>query len=162
MMCETYFPLTFFRTTKTFSPVVGALSTMPVMKAGLGLLNPVTSAQEKCLSSTRGSAELTRSITLGGQFSNADHIRNLCEEQRDGKEARDIAYKSRLKGLVSDIKVTDKRLLVRAKITGTWLSVRSTTVSGTVLSATKFRDFLCARYNVSLINLQSHCDGCGT
>ena len=42
------------------------------------------------------------------------------------------------------------------------MSVRGTTVSGTVLSATKFRDFLCARYNVSTLNLQSHCEGCVT
>ena len=40
--------------------------------------------------------------------------------------------------------------------------VRGTTVSGTVLSATEFRDFLCARYNVSSLNLQIHCGGCGT
>ena len=31
-----------------------------------------------------------------------------------------------------------------------------------VLSATGFRDFLCAHYNVSPLNLHSHCDGCGT
>ena len=37
-----------------------------------------------------------------------------------------------------------------------------TKVSGTVLSATEFRDFLCTRYNVSPLNLQSHWDGCGT
>ena len=32
-------------------------------------------------------------------------------------------------------------------------------VSGTVLSATEFQDFLCARYKISPLNLQSHCDG---
>ena len=35
-------------------------------------------------------------------------------------------------------------------------------VSGTLLPATEFRDFLCACYYVSPVNLQSHCDGCGT
>ena len=43
-----------------------------------------------------------------------------------------------------------------------WLSVQGTSVSGTVLSATEFRDFLCALYNVSPLNLRIHCDGCGT
>ena len=43
-----------------------------------------------------------------------------------------------------------------------WLSVRGTTVSGRVLSATEFWDFLCACYNVYPLNLQSHCDRCGT
>ena len=26
----------------------------------------------------------------------------------------------------------------------------------------EFRDFLCARYNISPLNLQTHCNGCGT
>ena len=42
------------------------------------------------------------------------------------------------------------------------MSICGTTVSDTVLSATVFRDFLCARYNISPLNLQSHCVGCGT
>ena len=47
-------PCLFFRKTKTLSPVVGYLSTMPFNKVGLGLLNTMTSAQEKYLSSTQG------------------------------------------------------------------------------------------------------------
>ena len=42
------------------------------------------------------------------------------------------------------------------------MSVRDTTVSGTVSSATEFWYFLCARYNVYTLNLRIHCDGCGT
>ena len=46
--------------------------------------------------------------------------------------------------------------------TGAWMSVCGTTVSGTVFSATGFWDLLCARYNVPPLNLQSHCNICGT
>ena len=49
-----------------------------------------------------------------------------------------------------------------AKNTGAWLIVRGTTVSGTVLPATEFCDFVCARDNVSPINLQIHCNRFGT
>ena len=56
-------------------------------------------------------------MTGGGEFSNASHLHTLSEERRDRKEARDVAYESRLKGLVSDLKGTDNRLLLRAKIT---------------------------------------------
>ena len=126
---------------KTLSPVVGALSTMPINKPRLGLLNTVTSAQEKYLIYTRGSTELVRAVTGGGELSNADHLRTLSEERRDGKKDRDVAYESRLKGLVSDIKGTNKRLLLRAKSTGYCLIVRSTAVSGKVMSATYFWDF---------------------
>ena len=138
---ETFLPRIFFGKTKNLSPVLGALSTMLVRKARLLLLNPVMSAQEKYLSSTWGSAELVRDVTGGGAFSNADHLRTLIEERRDRKKYRDVAYKSRLEGLVSNIKGTYKRLLLRAKSTGAWMSVHGTTVSGTVLSATEFWDF---------------------
>ena len=79
---------------------MGSLSTMPVKKSGLGLLNPVTSSKEKYLRSQRGSAEIVWGVTRGGAFSNADHLRNLSEERRDGKKDRDVAHKSRLKGIV--------------------------------------------------------------
>ena len=80
----------------------------------------------------RGSAELIRAVTGGGGgCSNVNHHRTLSEDQRDGKEAWDVAYNSRLKVLVSDPKGTDKRLIIRSKITGAWLRVRDTKVSGT-------------------------------
>ena len=101
-------------------------------------------------------------MTGGGAFSNANHLRTLIEEQRDGKKDQDATYKSSLKVLVRNLKGTNKRLLLHAKITGACQSVRSTTVSGTVLSATEFRYFVCARYNVFPVNLQIHFDGRGT
>ena len=73
-------PRLFFRKTKTLSPVVGALSTMPVKKYVLGLLNPVMSEQGKYLSSLRGIIELVQAVMGGGAFSNADHLRTLSEE----------------------------------------------------------------------------------
>ena len=136
MIRETLLSRLFFGEMKTFSPVVGDLSTMSVKKSGLGILNPATLAQENYLSYQRGSAELVWAVAGGGGLSNADHLWNLCEEKRDGKKDRDAAHESKLKGLVSDLKGTDKRLLIRAKSTGAWLSVHGTTVSGTVLSAT--------------------------
>ena len=68
----------------------------------------------------------------------------------------------KLKGLIRNLKDTDNRLILHAKTTGAWLSISGTTVSGTVLSASEFRNILCACYNVSPLNLQIHCDGCGT
>ena len=114
---------------------------MPVKKSGLGLLNAVTSAQEKYLISHQGSKELVRTVTVGDAFSNADHLWTLSEEQRDDKKDRDAAYESKLKGLLNDLKGTNKRLLLRAKSTGVWMSAHGTIVPGTVLSATEFWGF---------------------
>ena len=112
-----------------------------VKKSRLVIPNTVTSAQEKYLISTRGSAELVQAVTGGRGLSNSDHLWNLSEERCDRKESQDAVYKSKLKGLVSNLKCTDKRLLLSSKSTGVWLSVCGTAVSDTVLSATEFGDF---------------------
>ena len=54
------------------------------------------------------------------------------------------------------------RRILPEKSTGAWLSKRSTIVSGTLLYATEFRDFLCSCYNIFPLNLQIHWDVCGT
>ena len=100
---------------------------------------------------------------MGGRgFSNTNHLRTLGVERRDRQKDREDVNETKLKGLVQNIKGTDMRLILRAKITGAWMIVHSTTVSGKLLSDTEFRDFLCAHYNAPPPNLQSHCNGCGT
>ena len=69
---------------------------------------------------------------------------------------------TKLKSLVRYLKGNDRRLILRTKIKGAWLSICGTTVSVIVLSATEFRYFFCARYNVSPLNFQSHCNRRGT
>ena len=122
----------------------------------------MASENKKYLSSQQGSAELIQSATGGEAFSNADHLLALGEERRNGQKNWDEANKTTLKNLVRDLKGTDQRLIIRAKNTGAWLSVRGTTVSVTLWSNTGFWYFLCARYNVTPIHFQSHCDRCGT
>ena len=101
-------------------------------------------------------------MTGGGEFSNAEHLRMLGEERRDRHKDWEVANETKLKGLVRYLKCTNMRLILQANITGAWMSVRGTTVSGKLLSATEFWDFLCACYNISPLNLQSQSDGCGT
>ena len=60
----------------------------------------------------------------------------------------DDANEDKLKGLVKDLEATDRRLILRAKNTGSWLTVQDTKVTGTVLASKKFHDFLYAHYGV--------------
>ena len=85
----------------------------------------------------QGSAELIRS-TKGGGFYNADHLQTLREKRRDIKKDREAPYKTKLKGLVCNLKGTDKPLILCAKCIGASISVRGTTVSVTVLYAIEF------------------------
>ena len=59
---------------------------MPVKKSGLGLLNPVTSANKKYLSLERASTELIRAVIVESVFSNANCLLALREERRDEKK----------------------------------------------------------------------------
>ena len=161
---ETFLHCLFFGKTKTVSPIVGALSKMAVKKYRMGLLNPVTSAQEQDLSSQQGSAELVWAVTGGGgggilQCQQPTDARKIKEWQ---KEILGRRVQKKLKGLVRNLKDTDNRLILHAKTTGAWLSISGTTVSGTVLCASEFWDFLCARYKLPPLNLQIHSGGCGT
>ena len=57
-------------------------------------------------------------------------------ERRDGKKIQDDANDARIKVLVKDLEALDRRLILHIKNTGSWLTVRCTTVTGTVLGAT--------------------------
>ena len=103
----------------------------------------MTPAKEKYLSFQLGSEELIWAMTDGGAFSNSYHLIALREERCDGYKTRPVPNPT-----------GQKR--------GARLIVRSTTVSGTLLLATEFCDFLCACYNVTPLNLKSHCNGYGT
>ena len=71
---------------KKLSPIVGILSTMLVNKAGLGLLDLVTSVNEKYRSLKRPRTELIQDVTGEGVFFNGDHLLALREERLDEKK----------------------------------------------------------------------------
>ena len=100
MLWETFLSIPFFINTKTLSPIIGALITIPVNKCVLVLLNPVTPSKEKHLSYQRRSAELIWDVTGGGALSTVDHLLELMEERYDRQKTRDDTNKSTLKGLV--------------------------------------------------------------
>ena len=114
---------------------------MPAKKYGLVLLNPVMSANEKYLSSQHTSTHLIQSVMGEGEFSNADHLLALREERCDGQKNQDDVNGAKLKKLVADLDYTDRRPILRSKNTVAWLNVHVTTVTGTVLDSTEFRDF---------------------
>ena len=100
MLLEIFLPCLFFGLTKTLSPIVGYIHTIPVKTIGMGLLNPVASSKEKYPSSQWGNAELVQAMMRGGAFSNADHLLVIGEERRDGQKDPDDVNETKPKGLV--------------------------------------------------------------
>ena len=80
----------------------------------------------------------------------------------DGQKNRDDNNDARLKGLVGGLIVTNQCLILHAKNTGARMNVQDTTVTGTVLLATEFRNFYAPVIMLPSPppNLQSNFDGC--
>ena len=102
----------------------------------------MTSVKEKYLSLKHASIEFIRYVTGGGDFSNANYLLVLREERLDRQKNRDDVNDAKFEGLVRDFNTTYRHLIPCNKITGCWVNIRFTTVTGTVLGATLFHGFL--------------------
>ena len=77
MIWETFLPFLFLGKYKNISPIVVTLITMTVKKSGLGLLNPVISANKKYTSFQCAIKKLIQAVMEEGVFSNANHLLDL-------------------------------------------------------------------------------------
>ena len=137
-MREKNLPCLFFRKLKTLLPIVGAPSKFPVKEDGLGLKNPITSANEKYNSSLFAISELIGAVKGERDFSTANHIRSVKGKRWYGKKYQDAANDVNLQGIVSDQSAFKNRLSLCAKHIDDWLSVWDTTDTVTVLAITEF------------------------
>ena len=78
---------------------------------------------DKYLSSQQESAEIIWAVTVGGAFSNRDHVMSLIEERHDKQKNRDDADDAKLKGLAGYLIGSDRRLILRAKNARAWMNV---------------------------------------
>ena len=58
------------------------------------------------------------------------------------KKIRDDSNNAKTRGLVKNLESPELRLILLAKHTGSWLTVQGTTVTGTLLVAMEFSNFL--------------------
>ena len=105
-------------------------------KSGLGLQNTMTSIENKYNSLISEIYELIGAVTGKWEFSTTYHIWAVKGERQEGGKYLDIANDVKLQEIVSDQGDFNKRLFLRAKHTGAWLSIQVTMVSITVLGAT--------------------------
>ena len=108
---------------------------MTVKKSGLGLQDPVKSANNKYPSLIRARSKLIGAVTGERVFSIDDQILALREEMSNGQKIRDDGNEPKLKGLVKELEEFDPRLILRSKNTGYCMNVWGTTVTCTVLKA---------------------------
>ena len=79
MLQENFLTCLLFGNLNYLSTSLGTISTMPVNKTSLGLLNPMASTNFKYLHLQGASTDLIRSVKVEGEFSNANSLVALRE-----------------------------------------------------------------------------------
>jgi hypothetical protein len=95
------------------------------------------------------------------EFRPSTHAAVIRDVKAEIKPRQVAANEKALESIVSKLPCDVRRTILRGKVTGSFLSVLPSTVNGTELSKTEFRDALLLRYSRSPVDLQSLCDGCG-
>ena len=92
-------------------------------------------------------------------FSTTDHIKVGKEEISDGRKTRGGINDAKIEVIVDTLDDFYCCLILTSKQMGSSLTIQGNMVTGTVLSATQFRDFLCVLYNFTPPKIQKKCDG---
>ena len=136
---------------------------LPVRLGGLGIQNPVTTADTEF----RNSSVVTRNLTtlIIRQETDLTHY-NAAAVKADIAKLK-LEKEEAMLALLEEIKaVADEKLkrsleLAAEKGAGAWLSALPLQSMGYVLNKQEFRDGLCLRYGWRIPNTPSYC-GCGT
>ena len=126
---ETIFSVLFSGKLKYLPSIVGALNTLLVKNFGLGLQNPVMSSNEKYLSSCHAGTELIRDVKREIEFSTVDHLQVVKKEISDRRNTFNESNKAKLEGIVDPLDAFEHCLFLRAKKTGSWMTIRGSTVT---------------------------------
>ncbi len=137
------------------------LSTVSVSQAGLGLPDPTQSAEACFAASEACTGHLVASLREGTPLSANEHGRHSALERRKARKARLAAEALIFAQHTAGVGGVTKSRLIRAKETGTWLTVTPNRLNGTELSTDEFRDSLRLRGGLIPLNLPASCDGCG-
>ena len=136
--------------------------THSVKTGGMGILNPMDTAQRVHSISAAATGCLTASLIRNdGTFA-------IDEHNRTARKATQAARKSRIDDEMLSLtrrgegNATKQRRDKRNTKNGAWLTVVPTEKNGTVLLPTEWRDSVKLRYNFSPQGMQTHCDGCNS
>jgi hypothetical protein len=134
---------------------------LSVKQGGLGIPNPVATADGNHEDSLRSTRMLTESLLEDPANFDVRKFKQECSQQRrKAAAARQEAGDSEFDSLIVGCSLAERRRINRTKSTGRWLTVTPADANGTTLSANEFRDSLMLRYGLRPHNLPERCDGC--
>ena len=139
---------------------------LPVKQGGIGIPNPVTTANGRYSDSVTCTRKLTQSLleTTPEPFDVRDYKSDCSSKRHAASKSREKANESTITTLANKLQLPERRRFLRsvdkAKQTGNWLTVTPDFQNGTDLTANEFRDSLRMRYNLIPHHLPHKCDGC--
>lgn len=138
------------------------LFSLPAKLGGLGIKNPVQTAEKAFEISKKAVAVLSRSIVTGENLDVHEHNMYVKKVLHEERHLRKLVEKEKSDEVISSLNNREKRTISRI-VEGDasqWLTVVSTSADNYDLSPTQFRDALALRYGKE-ISLPEKCDGCG-
>ena len=138
------------------------LLALPYRHGGLGIRNPVLTADQEYQDSTHVTAELTNLICLQDMDLtklDADKVKEAKGEVKCQKEA---SLKAEVSAIAATMDEKQAKLFecAREKGASSWLSALPLKRLGYVLNKQEFRDAICLRYGWHIPKTPAHC-GCG-
>lgn len=138
----------------------GDLMSLPARLGGLGISNPIDSAQA-FRTSKRSCELLSASICSGAPLNFNEHHNLVASVLKEERVAREAIQGQRSAELIQRMQPDQQRVLRRVCGSSQWLSIMPLASDGFDLSATQFRDALSLRYAHIPQDLPMSCDGCG-
>jgi len=131
-----------------------------VKKGGLGVRNPVDLAPYSFDTSKKATIELLKSMLDDTRFDLVAHraqVSSIAQKHRAQRMEREQDYLDE----IGQGKPALARRMLRACLSGIWLSSVPDCLNGNILSMEEFRDNIRLRYNLAPLDMPRHCDGCG-
>ncbi|KAL7503120.1 hypothetical protein ACHAXN_000965, partial [Cyclotella atomus] len=129
--------------------------------AGLGLRNPVATADLLFEASRQACEVLTDSLVNGGELNLAEHKAAVRKASTKAREKRVKLARELLDERIERLGQRESFRITRAKLSSPWLTCFPSRLHGTELSGEEFRDNIRLRYNLAPLSMPSKCDGCG-
>ena len=142
-------------------PTLRTLLSLPVKKAGIGIVLPTESAAIRHQASAACTAILTDSLIESTPLCMGDHQTAMREGRTSVRTSGTAIACSTLDSICATMSPLDSRRTRRNEEAGAWLSIQPTYTNGLSLSKDEWRDGVRMRYGLELKDLQKKCDGCG-
>ena len=145
------------------SPFERILFSLPTHMGGLNILNPVKTAFLNYNTSRKLTGPITDALKGITTFDSEEFNVHFGTVPEEAINIRDLALQNMFNETISQLNNMQQRAVMRAKDEkmSSWLNVIPVAKHHFDLSAQEFRDALAIRYKKPLLDVPSHCDGCG-